>query len=377
MPNNIFQTKKWPEHGGLHSKIHHPSINYLSTHAVITPEAWLNYGAAFSVEIAKGLMEPKCILETDVPWDNEKNAQPDCMSVDFAIVQNTDGDLDFKLIEAQAYASIYHTLLEMERTIHIPSLFSDKDWLQRKAIVKKHITHGLPKEQVVMLAQTIVGLPTFHDFLCAMDDVTPVCLSEIYQHNNQWWYLSSSGPTIIHRIYNRVIYSKLQGDEKERMDLLLSDTTLSWYNHPAWFDKINKKSLLSLQHPTNPKTAPASKPWPDDLSKWVLKTPDGHSGKGVFISPSQKTMECSNPAVDFLQEKVSYVPCVSIRDMQNPLCMEIRFLLSYDHSTKEWIPITNLARLSYHGMISESMARCWPGEGATICIGIPLGYNAI
>lgn len=379
MSNIDFHAQKWHNIDLFKSRINHASTGHLSSLFVPIPSDWLSRGAALGIEVAESLTQGKCLLESPSTWSRERQPHPDCMSVDFAVVRNSSSGLDFKLVEAQAYASMYHTMLSLEGNSFFstpPTLFG-RTLHERKRVIKSHITCGLPKERVVMLAQKADELPTFHDFVCAMDDVTTVNLSEIYNHNNQWWYPGPSGPVSILRIYNRVIYSKLHGDEKELMDRLLLDHQISWYNHPAWFDKINKKSLLYLQHHTNPKTVPARKPWPSDLSKWVLKNPSAHSGKGIIISPSIDSMEQSDPDIDFLQEKINYAQCVSVDTLTEKICMEIRYLLSYDQSNHKWIPITNLIRLSYHGMISESMTRCWPGEGVTTGISLPIGFNIV
>ena len=122
----------------------------------------------------------------------------------------------------------------------------------------------------------------------------------------------------IERIYNRTIV-----DELERKGVTLpfdfrDDLDVEWAGHPNWYFRISKYSIPYLKHPSVPRT------WfldqltevPADLENFVLKPLYSFAGLGVVIAPSRGDIEAipaAQRSTYILQERMNFTPLVRRR----------------------------------------------------------------
>jgi hypothetical protein len=267
-------------------------------------------------------------------------AHPMFVQVDFGLVRDAHGELQPKLVELQAFPSLYAyqgTLAEAYINVYgLPTPASDlgprtsacsapepkyflgglntnsyRDFLQR-AIVGEH-----DPENVILMEIHPQQQKTLPDFLLTekMLGVRPVDIVDIKKEGNRLHYERDGKPVPIRRIYNRTIV-----DELERKSVKLpfdwrDELDVEWAGHPNWYFRISKFSIPYLKHESVPKT------WflnrldeiPPDLENYALKPLYSFAGLGVVIAPKQEDI-AAIPAEKrpyyILQERLHFEPVI-------------------------------------------------------------------
>ncbi|MAG22067.1 MAG: hypothetical protein CL943_02050 [Candidatus Diapherotrites archaeon] len=328
----------------------------------------------YSFSINKEMMHKwiKSGLEIIEKINTEKNYQPDCFAVDFAITK-TESSLQPKLIELQSFASIFHSCLWLERMF-----FGEKNKLfnltlkEREAIF---LSCASPEgKNTIMLDSRFLQNRSGFDFVSASSfykySITPTSILDVYKHNNSMWYLSESGPKKIEHVYNRAIYHTLTEQESNILSLLESDKSITWFNKPSNYYSVNKSDLLNLSHPENPCSIPAKLGEKSELSSWVLKSKNGYAGDGLNLNPTKKDIAdliSQNRIEEYiLQERINYAPIFYSTQSTKAMCAELRIMFVL--KDESYIPLCCFSRLSEDGNVSLSMARLNPGEGVAIFV---------
>src|SRR6267154_283807 len=264
-----------------------------------------------------------------------ENPQPNFMTVDFGLVRNPDGTLTPKLVELQAFPSIfgYQDILSRQYietynldpnlTWHLNGLNEKTYWqLLREVIVGDH-----DPENVVLLEIDPGHQKTLPDFHVYEDKlhIATVDIAKLRKQGNRLFY-QRGGPgqgtdIPIHRIYNRAIV-----DELERKHIQLpfdyrDPLDVEWAGHPNWYFRISKFSLPFLNHPSVPK-AVFLDDWfaqstleglPHQREDLLLKPLYSFAGKGIQFAPTDEDLNAI-PAADrhlyLLQERVSFEPTI-------------------------------------------------------------------
>jgi len=248
-----------------------------------------------------------------------EDAHPNFMTVDFGLARDASGDLVPKLVELQAFPSIYAYQALLSRAMHetfsldchlhwFLSGFDEGDYwrLLRQVIVGEHDPEHVILAEIEPDQQKT--LPDFH----ATEDrlgIQTVDIAQLVKQGNQLFYrrkrTGHSILTPVRRIYNRAIV-----DELERKKIALpfdyrDELDVEWAGHPNWYFRISKFSLPWLQHPTVPSAIFLSD-WdagrsrdrlPVDRSQWVLKPLYSFAGKGIIFEPTQQDLDAI-PAQD-------------------------------------------------------------------------------
>ncbi len=188
-----------------------------------------------------------------------ENPQPNFMTVDFGLVRNPDGSLSPRLVEMQAFPSMfgYQDLLARQYIetydlasdlqIHLGGLDDETYWqLLREVIVGDH-----DPENVVLVDIEPDQQKTRPDFRIYEDrlHIATVDIAKLRKHGNRLFYQHAGLEIPIHRIYNRAIV-----DELERKGIQLpfdyrEELDVEWAGHPNWYFRISKFSLPYLNHP--------------------------------------------------------------------------------------------------------------------------------
>ncbi len=192
-----------------------------------------------------------------------EDSHPNFMTVDFGLVRNSDGSLSPKLVELQAFPSIfgYQDILASQYietygldpnlTWYLGGLDENSYWqLLRQVIVGDH-----DPENVVLLEIDPDHQKTLPDFHVYEDKlhITTVDIAKLRKQGNRLFYQRDGRDIPIHRIYNRAIV-----DELERKNIQLpfdyrDPLDVEWAGHPNWYFRISKFSLPFLNHPSVPK----------------------------------------------------------------------------------------------------------------------------
>jgi hypothetical protein len=318
-----------------------------------------------------------------VPNDNPI---PNFMTVDFGLVRHPDGSLQPRLVEMQAFPSIfgYQDILSRQY-IETYRLQADLEWhlgghneqtywtLLRKVIVGKHDPENVVLAEVHPELQKT--LPDFHAYEDKLGIAT-VDIAKLHKQGNRLFYQRNGRDIPIHRIYNRAIV-----DELERKNIQLpfdhrDDLDVEWAGHPNWYFRISKFSLPYLDHPSVPKavflddwfTHRGSPGLPEQRDKLLLKPLYSFAGKGIQFAPTDDDLNAI-PIADrhfyLLQERVNFEPV--IQTPHGPTQAEIRIMYLWpDGGALE--PVISLVRLGRGLMmgVDHNRDRQWVGGSAAL-----------
>jgi hypothetical protein len=267
--------------------------------------------------------------EASIPPDfkvpNEA-ATPMFIQVDFGVVRDKNGNLKPKLVELQAFPSLYGYQAVLAQTYkdvygldptlrYLLNGLDEQSYVEllRQAVVADH-----DPENVILMEIDPMHQKTLPDFLVTekMLGIRTVCITDLKKEGNRLLYERGGKRTPIYRIYNRAI-----ADELERKAVTLNfdfrdDLDVEWAGHPNWYFRISKYSIPYLKHESVPKT------WfldeldelPDDLENYALKPLYSFAGLGVVIGPKKEDLAAIAPAKKheyILQERVQFEPIIA------------------------------------------------------------------
>jgi hypothetical protein len=315
-----------------------------------------------------------------------QNAHPHFMTVDFGLVRNSAGELEPRLVEMQAFPSIfgyqpalakaYKEVFGLDSSLRY--LFGDLDDEAYWEVLREVIVAGHDPRNVVLMEVEPEKQKTLPDFRlhAAKLGIRIVDVAKVVKQGRKLFYREeASGALVpIERIYNRVIV-----DELERKGITLpfgyrDELDVEWAGHPNWYFQISKFSIPHLRHATVP-AAVFLDEWfdgegrdrlPADRSQWVFKPLYSFAGKGSQFGPSEKdlaTIPTTERRNYLLQERVHFEPVIDTPE--GPTQAEIRILYAWPDG-KSMIPMTNLVRMGRGLMmgVDFNRDRTWVGGSA-------------
>jgi hypothetical protein len=307
---------------------------------------------------------------------------PNCAQVDFAIVRGPDGELEGKVVELQAFPSLYalevfHLEVLNEQFKSIPGL--DREWslffsgLDRDSFVawlRRAVLAGEDPESVVLLDLQPTQQKTYPDFLATkkLVGIDPVCPTELVRDGRRLFRKGPDGKLIqVRRFYNRVVFDELEVKQVPLPFAYTDDLDVTWCSHPNWYWLWSKYTLPHIDHPAVPRARYVSEldRLPDDLSRYVLKPLFSFAGTGVRVDVTPEDVDAI-PAEQrsswLLQEKIAYEPGLLMPDGSGVKAeLRVMFLRAPDEPKPK--PVINLVRLSrgkMHG-VDHNRDLTWVG----------------
>jgi hypothetical protein len=357
----------------------------LAESPVFLPRELREEMVAASREIWRQLSTPEALKRSesavpkrfDVPGCD---ARPTFAVTDFAVTRTPDGHLAPKLIELQAFPTLYAFQIaqceELRRLCpegdRLDYLLSGLEETSYKKIVGEAILNGLPPENVVLLDLDPPNQKTAIDFALTEEfwGVRAIDPGEIEKRGRQLFYRREGKPTRILRIYNRVIFDELEAKGARLPFDLTEPLEISWAGHPNWYFRWSKHSLPQLRHPAVPEAILLSDlaALPPDLSNWVLKPLFSFAGSGVQVDVTRADLEAvpqGQRPQTLLMRKVEYAPVIETTD-GNISKVEVRILFLWRDG--EPVPVTTLARLSQGKMmgVAFNKDRTWVGSSGCL-----------
>ncbi|MFC5861995.1 hypothetical protein ACFPT7_06800 [Acidicapsa dinghuensis] len=187
----------------------------------------------------------------DVAGDS---AHPHFLTADFALVEGTDRKLEPKLVEIQAFPSVfgyqallchqYREVFGIDRSFgtFLSGLDEDGFWeLMGRAVLGKYAPENVVLAEVDPLHQK-----TLPDFLLTSKrlGIPVVDIATIEPAGRKLYYRDEAGRlTPIHRIYNRAIADEIIVRGIELPFDLTSSWDVEWAGHPNWYFLVSKFSL--------------------------------------------------------------------------------------------------------------------------------------
>jgi len=302
------------------------------------------------------------------------------LALDFAVVKDSLGALQPKLIEMQGFPSLFgwQDFLGAKFREHytIPESLNHHFDLNREQFqtkLKHALLAGHQSENVILLEIDPLKQTTAIDFLITQEltGIAPVHLGDVIREGRKLFYRKGDRKIRIERIYNRVIFDELLrlNDSKFQFNLT-EDVEVEWAGHPNWFLRISKYTMPFIKSESIPECKFLSdySSFPPDLENYVLKPLFSFSGSGVIFHLTQKDLD-NIPADQqhnyLLQRKVQYEPVILTPD--GMVKAEIRILFLWEPGSPRPIPITNLARLSRGEMIGVKYNKDKTWVGGSVC----------
>jgi hypothetical protein len=257
---------------------------------------------------------------------------PMFVQVDFGLVRDCNGELQPKLVELQAFPSLYAYQGYLAQAyidtyeLQAPSpesrgelkyFLGGLDTNSYRELLRRSIVGSHDPENVILMEIHPQEQKTLPDFLLTekMLGVRAVDIVDIKKEGSRLYYERNGKRIPIERIYNRAIVDELQRKNVQLAFDWRDDVEVEWAGHPNWYFRISKFSIPYLKHESVPKT------WfldrlgkiPTDLENYALKPLYSFAGLGVVIAPPKEDI-AAIPADKrphyILQERLQFEPII-------------------------------------------------------------------
>jgi hypothetical protein len=311
-----------------------------------------------------------------------ESPRPMFLQVDFGLVRNAEGELEPKLVELQAFPSLYGYQPVLARQ-YIESYglpaglgvylggFDDDSYMQ---LLRKVIVAGHDPENVILLEIHPERQKTFCDFLSTQRDlgIAIVDILNLKKRGNRLFYEKDGRELPVFRIYNRCIVDELERKHIELPFDLTAPLDVEWAGHPNWYYRISKFSIPYLKHTCVPKTwlLDQNSTVPRDNENYVLKPLYSFAGHGIKWDPTQADVDAI-PAEQrsqyMLQERMRFEPV--IKTPHGMTQTEIRIMYVWPEGG-EITPVLPLLRMGRGIMMGVDHNRNleWVGGSAALWV---------
>ena len=303
---------------------------------------------------------------------------PMFIQVDFGLVRDAAGELQPKLVELQAFPSLYAYQPVLAQTYmdvfgldpKLQYFLSGLDSASYKQLLQKAIVAGHDPAHVVLMEVHPEEQKTRPDFLLTekLLGIRTVCITKIRKQGRQLFYEEDGKTVPIKRIYNRTIVDELERKGIELPFDFRDDLDVEWAGHPNWYFRISKYSIPYLKDPSVPRT------WfldqltevPADLENFVLKPLYSFAGLGVVIAPSRKDIDAIPAAKRseyILQERLNFTPVVETPHGMTKV--ELRIMYIWVDELRPVLTIVRMGRGLMMG-VDQNKNMKWVGSSAAL-----------
>ena len=352
------------------------------------PKALLDQMAQYGRELVLQLVgNPEYLRISDASVPPQYNvpdeaARPMFVQVDFGLVRDADGQLEPKLVELQAFPSLYGYQeaaaqqyidsynLSPDLGMYLSGLDHESYW----KLLRQLIIAGHDPENVILMEIDPQHQKTLPDFLITQRElgIAIVDILSLKKRGDRLYYSRDGREIEVRRIYNRCIVDELERKGVTLPFDLREPLDVEWAGHPNWYFRISKFSIPYLKHRCVPKT------WfldqlpelPAAAENYLLKPLYSFAGVGIKFAPTQADVDAI-PADQrhnyILQERVYFEPV--IQTPHGPTQMEIRMMFVWPDGG-ELTPVLPLVRMGRGMMMGVDHNRNleWVGGSAALWI---------
>jgi hypothetical protein len=324
----------------------------------------------------------------DVP---ETTALPDCVQVDFALADDGHGGIVPRLVELQAFPSLYafESLLAdawAETLEDQPGLggpwtcFFEGDRERAQARVRRAILGGEDPSEVVLVDYAPERQKTVPDFVASQQlfGIDAVCVTTLEVEGRKLYRRKDGQRVQVKRIFNRMVFDELEAkqvrvpfDWREPLDV-------TWCSHPNWYWIWSKYALPFLDHATVPRARLLS----DldarslDLSRYVLKPLYSFAGTGVMVDVTLEAIDAIPPEDRpgwLLQEKITYADAIRAPEFVGGFGVkaEVRVMMIHDPEEDRLRTVLPLVRLSRGKLLGVDHNKNLSWVGASVGLWTP------
>ncbi len=319
---------------------------------------------------------------------------PHFMTADFALVQERGGSYSPRIVELQAFPSIYAyqaALCQAYRSAYElpPSLGQYLGGLTEASYWKllgETILHGHDPAHVILTEVEPERQKTYPDFRLTADrlgirivDIAKLVIERRPGQPGLVFYEAEGALVPVHRIYNRAIVDEIVTKGIRLPFRYEEPLAVEWAGHPNWYFAISKFSLPYLDHPSVPPAwflddwlgaraegtlAPAVAGL--DRSEWILKPLFGFAGKGIEFGPGDAQLAAigADERHNYLMQQRMHF-AATIETPFGPTQTEIRILYLWPDGG-ELTPAFSLTRLGRGKMmgVDHNRDQEWVGGSA-------------
>jgi hypothetical protein len=305
-------------------------------------------------------------------------AHPMFIQVDFGLVRDAAGELQPKLVELQAFPSLYAYQPVLAQAYidafgldaSLRYFLSGFDADSYKRLLQDAIVAGHDPAHVVLMEVHPEEQKTRPDFLLTerLLGIRTVCITKIAKQGRRLFYEDGGKQVPIERIYNRTIVDELERKGVTPPFDFRDDLDVDWAGHPNWYFRISKYSIPYLKHPSVPQT------WflnqlpevPADLDNFVLKPLYSFAGLGVVIAPSRADIDAipvAKRSEYILQERMNFTPVVETP--HGATKVELRIMYVW---LDELVPVLTIVRMGRGMMmgVDQNKGMKWVGSSAAL-----------
>ena len=333
-----------------------------------------------------------------VPGEDD---HPNFLTADFALIEDERGGLSPRLVEIQAFPSVfaYQAALNEEYRsvfglpdslgVFLSGLDDAGFWsLFRETVLGKHAAENVVLTEVDPLHQK-----TLPDFLLTARNlgISVIDITSIDAIGNKLHYRNEAGQLIpIHRIYNRAIADEMVARKVKLPFELTAPWDVEWAGHPNWYFLISKFAVPWLSAAGEEVVPPAAfldeflggggferlttqgvslpRSTSDEIvyEELLLKPLFSFAGKGIQFAPTRAELEAI-PVLErgnyLLQQRMRFVP--TIETPHGMTQAEIRILYIWPDSGRltPVIPLVRLGRGKMMG-VDHNRNQEWVGASA-------------
>jgi hypothetical protein len=216
--------------------------------------------AAAGMELTRRLLENPAYLAAArkaIPAGYDvagETAHPHFLTADFALVRNGSGQLVPRLVEIQAFPSVYGYqdvlssayLDAFELPSGLGTFLGGLDEAGYWSLMAQTVLGGHDPENVVLTELDPMNQKTLPDFMVTARrlGIAVVDIRSLEAVGNRLHYRNGSGQLVpIHRIYNRAIADELMARDVQLPFDLAHAWDVEWAGHPNWYFLISKFSI--------------------------------------------------------------------------------------------------------------------------------------
>ena len=319
----------------------------------------------------------------------KQGVHPHFMTVDFGLVRDEDGQLQPKLVEMQAFPSVFGFQTVLARAyedVYLLGEFApamtgffcgmdeDRYWaLMRRVIVGEHDPENVVLTEVEPETQKTAPDFRVHE---AKLGIRTVDIARLTKKGRKLFYEADGRLVPIRRIYNRAIV-----DEIERKKIVLpfnyrDELDVEWAGHPNWYFRISKFSIPYLDHEAVPAAVFLDdflagfgrERLPKDREQWVLKPLYSFAGKGIQFAPTQQDL-AAVPAEErchwLVQEREAFEPVIETPEGMTQAEIRILYVWPDDGAMTPMISLARMGRGLMMG-VDHNRDRKWVGASAAL-----------